>query len=248
MKIKKLAGVLVLLILVAGGSIIGYKCYLRDKADKELRQYKEQVEEYQAEVESESELFEDSLESKVTGKLQVTENNIDIKKHKTTYSENIDFNMYGEKIKCKATVVKCGTAELLYEYNIDLSQMTSSYNKDDDIIYIKIPKPELNEDSVKIKEGSIKLNNESGINFAGKVKISNALLGNKKETMDARAERKFEEEITTLGKKKIKNMYSEDKSKYNDLCDTGIDLMNEYIDKIIELSDLEKVNFVVEYK
>lgn len=245
---KKIIGVLALLIVVAIGSIIGYKSYLKNKADNELREYKEQVEEFQAEVKSESELFEDSLKSKVSGKLQVTENSIGIKKHTTTYSEKIDFNMYGERIESKATVKKSGSATLLYEYNIDLNQMESSYNKDDDTIYIKIPKPQLNENSVKIKEGSIKLNNESGINFAGKVKIGNSLIQNKKETMDARAERKFEEEIVTLGKEKIKTMYSDDKSKYNDICDMGLDLMNDYIDKIIELSDLEKVNFVVEYK
>lgn len=248
MKIRKIVAPAILAIIIATGSIFAYTKYLNYKSENEVKKHTEEIEDWEVEVKSESELLKDSLETKESGKLIVSENSVKVN-HSTKYSETIGFNMYGEEIKTKATVTKAGSARILFNYYIDMNQMKSEYNKEDDILYIIIKKPELDKRTIKLEEGSFKLDkSKSGINFAGKVKITSSILGNKTETMDARAERKLEEEIVTLGKEKIEDMYSSNSKEYKNVCNNGIKIVTAYINEVATSYDLKNAKYIVKYE
>lgn len=231
MKIKKMIFIVVLLLL-----FILVFCYAKNNLTSTKLAANVEVssdDETNITVTSDNRLIEESLKSKLTDKLIISENEIEVE-HRTDYSETIPLSWYHafgslwimNLINNEATISKTGKAIVQYEYVTDLSKCEIKKSNDNITIYIN--EPYLNENSVKIKEGSFKLDKgNSAINTNGTFKIIKESIINS-ETIDAKASRKLMDEIPTLAKEKIKQ-----KEDQNDLNNKAIDSVQKIVDEIL---------------
>lgn len=145
--------------------------------------------------------FVGEVKSKLSGELIVSRNEIEIL-HSTSTVQTIPVNMYGETIQAKAEIIKYGSGIVQYNYITDLNK--AEVSQEGNVITIKLMKPYLDESSVKLKNGSFKLDKDkSSISVAAKIVIAKELLNNASETFDGKATRILMDEIPQKAIEKI---------------------------------------------
>lgn len=145
--------------------------------------------------------FVGDVKSKLSGELIVSRNEISIS-HSTSTVKIIPVNMYFETIEAEAKIVKYGTGIVQYNYITDLNK--AEVTQEGNVITIKLMKPYLDESSVKLKNGSFKLDkSKSSISVAAKMIITKEVLTNASETFDGKATRILMDEIPQKAIEKI---------------------------------------------
>lgn len=229
-KIKVISGV----VIIAGlsmGSIVLYNTINNPKMDTNITEAEIKS---KTTVESQQD-FIGKVKAQLSGELIVSRNEIKIV-HSTTTTKTIPVDMYDETIPAKAEIVKYGSGIVQYNYITDLNKAEVTQEGND--ITIKLLKPYLDESSVKLKNGSFKLDEKkSSISVAAKIVINKDLLNNTSETFDGKATRILMDEIP---KKAIEEI---DKTSSNFTVDD--ELINNINNK---LKDIDGINIKVIYQ
>lgn len=181
--------------------------------------------------------FVGDVKSKLSGELIVSRNEISIS-HSTSTVKIIPVNMYFETIKAEAKIVKYGTGIVQYNYITDLNK--AEVTQEGNVITIKLMKPYLDESSVKLKNGSFKLDkSKSSISVAAKMIITKEVLTNASETFDGKATRILMDEIPQKAIEKI--------NKHSQNFSVDDELIENITDKIRDIAVNNNLNVKVMY-
>lgn len=229
---KKIITYLLTISLSAGGGM-----YLSHKFSESNNDSSDFVNEQLETEESYTEIILDSLKTEFNEntRFEVMRGELEVN-HTSKYTENsIDYtNSYTGKKESffKPTITKSGSAIAVFDFDIEsLSECDINVDKVDVggaykyVVDIAVPYPVLDESSVHRKKDSFKLDeSKTSINFDAKLQlIGQAIYTKKKETMDARATRKLEDEIDENSSSKIKEAYSTNTEKIKELEDATIE-------------------------
>lgn len=247
------------LIVTATLSIGGYVVVTNKIADAKDSKHKEIVENL-GENESHIEAVVESLNSSFNkaGSFEVLEGDIELN-HTFKYKEGKKtFKIpFTEKriTLLDPEMVKTGSAIALFDFDIESLSECEAVKIDENTVEILVPYPELDEDKVKRKEGSFKLDeSKTTNNFDAKLRlISQSIYTELKETMDARATRALEDDFDKIAPEKIKEVYKKDMDKVYELetkTVASVDaLVNGFVKKFLtNLGVSENYEVVVKLK
>lgn len=220
MKKKIIALLLLIIISIIGGMFISTK-YIESKN----KDYDETLENLSSE-QSDIEILENSIKTSFNKKCEykVIDGSLKINDTYKYIEDPIEYTFMGKSYTAEPTIIKAGSAEVQYQYNVLLNKAEVK-KVNNSTIRITVPYPELDVDSVKKKEGTFNLDeSKSSISFSAKIKLmEQAIYTEYNETMDARATRKLEDNIDKVAPEKIKAEYKSNEEKRIELEESTID-------------------------